>query len=255
MIEQWKSYKFLFSELVKRDFKKKYKRTVLGMIWSVLSPLLSVLVLMLVFVHFFGRTQEHYIIYLFSGTLVMNFYSECTKGGMRALVSNASIFTKINIPKTLFLFSKCVQSFINFCLTFIIYIVFCICDHVKFGPHMLMLFFPILTLMIFSVGVGMTLSSLFVFFKDVEYLYGIFLLLLHYVSAIFYPVTIVPEAYQKFFYMNPIYCYIKYFRMITIETMIPSLTIHALCLGFALFMLGVGCLTYKKFRNEFLYYV
>ena len=255
MVERIKSYRFLFEELVKRDFKKKYKRTVLGMLWSVLSPLLNVLVLMMVFTHLFGRTQPHYIIYIFSGTLMMNYYSESTKGCMRALMTNSSIFTKINVPKMLFLYSKSVESFINFVLTFGIYIVFCICDGIHFGPRVLMLFFPIVTMSMFNLGVGMTLSSLFVFFKDVEYLYSIFLLLLHYVSALFYPVTIVPEQYQDLFYLNPIYAYIKYFRLVMIDGVVPSWIIHALCLGFALIMLGVGTLVYQKFRDEFLYYV
>lgn len=255
MLEQIKSYRFLFEELVKRDFKKKYKRTVLGMLWSVLSPLLNVLVLMMVFTHLFGRTQPHYVIYIFSGTLVMNYYSESTKGCMKALMMNAPIYTKINVPKTLFLFSKSVQSFINFVLTFAIYIVFCICDGIQFGPRVLMLFFPIVTMSLFNIGVGITLSSLFVFFKDVEYLYSIFLLLLHYVSALFYPVTIVPEQYQDLFYLNPIYAYIKYFRLVMIDGIVPSWIIHALCLGFALIMLGIGTLVYRKFRDEFLYYV
>ena len=255
MIEKIKSYRFLFEELVKRDFKKKYKRTVLGMLWSVLSPLLNVLVLMMVFVHLFGRTQPHYMIYIFSGTLVMNYYSESTKGSMKALMTNAPIFTKINMPKSLFVFSKSVQSFINFALTFLVYFIFCICDGIHFAPRMLLLFFPIVTMSIFNLGVGMTLSSLFVFFKDVEYLYSIFLLLLHYVSALFYPVTIVPEKYQDLFYLNPIYAYIKYFRLVMIDGMTPSWIIHALCLGFALIMLGVGTLVYRKFRDEFLYYV
>ncbi len=255
MIEKLKSYRFLFEELVKRDFKKKYKRTVLGMIWSVLSPLLNVLVLMMVFVHLFGRDQPHFIIYIFSGTLVMNYYSESTKGCMKALMGNAGIFTKINMPKTLFLYSKSVQSLINFVLTFAVYIVFCICDGIHFTPRVLLLFFPIITQSLFNLGVGLTLASLFVFFKDVEYLYSIFLLLLNYLSAIFYPVTIVPERFQDLFYLNPLYAYIKYFRLVMIDGMTPSWVIHALCLGFALIMLGVGTLVYRKFRNEFLYYV
>lgn len=255
MLEKLNNYKFLFSELVKRDFKKKYKRTVLGMIWSVLSPLLNVLVLLLIFVHLFGRSQPHFIIYLFSGTLVMNFYSETTRGCMISLFSNSSIITKINIPKTLFLMSKTVQTFINFALTFVIYIIFCICDGISFGPHVLMLFFPIIFMTLFNFGVGMTLSAMYVFFRDVEYLYSIFLMLLNYVSAIFYPVTIVPEEYQKLFYINPVYVFIKYFRLVMIDGMVPSLTIHLLILFYTAVMLCIGCLIYKKFKNEFLYYI
>lgn len=97
-----KQYQFLFEELVKRDFKKKYKRTVLGMVWSVLSPLLMLCVMAAIFGQFFGRNTAHYIIYLFSGQIIFNYYTESTNEGMNALMSNANIFSKINVPKYLF---------------------------------------------------------------------------------------------------------------------------------------------------------
>ena len=106
MIQKMKRYQFLFEELVKRDFKKKYKRTVLGMAWSVLSPLLMLLVLRLVFTQFFGRGMDHYTTYLFCGNLVFSYFNESTSQGMTSLTGNASIFTKVNIPKYLFLFSS-----------------------------------------------------------------------------------------------------------------------------------------------------
>ena len=118
MLSIIKKHSFLFSELVKRDFKQKYKRTYLGMIWSLLSPLLTLLVMAVVFTHFFGARTEHYIIYLFCGNIVFSFFSDATNGGMGSLLANASIFTKINIPKYLFLFSRNVSSLINFGLTF-----------------------------------------------------------------------------------------------------------------------------------------
>lgn len=255
MLTKMKKYRFLFEELVKRDFKKKYKGTFLGVVWSILAPLLNVLVLMLVFSAIFGRNQPHFIIYIFSGTLVMSFYTECTQGCMRGLVANASIFSKINVPKYLFLVSKAFQAFINFVLTFLLFIVFCIFDGIQFGLHTLALAYPMFWLLVFCFGVGMVLSALYVFFKDIEYLYGVFLTLLNYVSAIFYPVTIVPENFRSLFYCNPVYVYIYYFRQITIEGAIPSLWIHGLCAGYALLFLAVGCLIYKKCNHEFLYYV
>lgn len=254
-ITKAKKYQFLFEELVKRDFKKKYKRTVLGMLWSLLAPLLNVLILLVIFTQLFSRDQPHFIIYIFSGTVIFSFYTECTQGCMRALMANASIFTKINVPKYLFLFSKAIQAFINFLLTMILYFAFCFFDGIKFGPHMLSLIYPMATCLVLCVGIGMILSALYVFFKDVEYLYGVFLTLLNYLSAIFYPVTIVPEAYRKFFYLNPVYVYIKYFRIVAIEGYVPSLTIHALCLFYAVLFLAIGCLIYKKYNKEFLYYV
>ncbi len=255
MLKKLQKHKFLLNELVKRDFKKKYKRTVLGMLWSILAPLLNVLVLMLVFSHLLGRNQPHFIIYIFSGTLIMSFYTEATQGCMRSLMANASIFTKINVPKYLFLFSKAVQAFINFLLILAVYIIFCIFDGITFGVHMFTLLYPILCSFVCFVGIGMILSALYVFFRDVEYLYSVFLTLLNYASAIFYPITIVPEQYQKFFYLNPVYVYIYYFRSVVIDGVIPSPIIHLLCIAYALILLLIGCLIYKKFNHEFLYYV
>ena len=255
MLQKYKKYQFLFSELVKRDFKKKYKRTVLGMVWSILAPLLNVLVLWLIFSTFFKRNQPYFIIYIFSGTLVMSFYTECTQGCMRALMANASIFTKINVPKYLFLFSKAVQSFINFGLTLILYFVFCLIQHTPFSWRVITLVYPIGMLLIFNLGVGMILSALFVFFRDVEYLYGIFIMLLNYVSAIFYPITIVPEKFQKLFYINPIYVFIKFFRMVMIDGVVPGWEIFALIAFDTFLVLAIGCFIYKKYNHEFLYYV
>ena len=99
MLEKWRKYRFLFEELVKRDFKTKYKRTVLGMAWSVLSPLLLLFVMRLVFTQFFGRNMEHYTTYLFCGTLSFSYFSESTNQGMTSLVGNAGIFTKVYVPK------------------------------------------------------------------------------------------------------------------------------------------------------------
>ena len=254
LLETIKKYKFLFEELVKRDFKKKYKRTILGMGWSLLSPLLNVLVLMLVFVNFFGRTQEHYIIYIFSGTLVMSFYADTTKGCMLALKQNASIFSKVNIPKYLFLISKACQTAINFALTLAIFVVFCVGDGIQFGWHMLSLVYPIIFLTVFSFGVGMILASLYIFFRDIEYLYSVFLTLLHYVSAIFYPATILGE-YSYILHINPVYNYIFYFRSVVIDQTIPSLEIHALCAIYAMIFLLIGWLIYRKCDREFMYYV
>jgi len=255
LLEKMKRYRFLFEELVKRDFKKKYKRTILGMLWSVLAPLLNVLVLMLVFVNFFGRNQDHFIIYIFCGTMVMSFYTETTQGCMRALMANASIFTKINVPKYLFLLSKAFQAFINFLLTLVVFFAFCVGDGITFGWHMFAMLYPMLWLLILSFGVGMILSAMYVFFRDVEYLYSIFLTLLNYVSAIFYPTTMLPEQWRFLFYCNPVFVYIDYFRTVFIYSEIPSLLIHVLCVAYALVFLGIGCLIYKKCNHEFLYYV
>ena len=114
LILRIKKHQFLFEELVKRDFKKKYKRTILGMLWSVLSPLLQLIVMSIVFTKFFGRGMEHYTIYLFTGNLLFSFFKESTTSGMHSLMQNAGIIKKITLPKYLFLLSKEVSSCINF---------------------------------------------------------------------------------------------------------------------------------------------
>lgn len=250
-----KKYSFLFEELVKRDFKKKYKRTILGMLWSILSPLFQLLVMAVVFTKFFGRGTEHYIIYLFSGNLVFSFFKESTTGGMHSLMSNGNIIKKINLPKYLFLLSKEVSSCINFGLTLIIYFLFVAIDGIPFSFRFFMLLYPIACLLIFNIGVGFILSALFVIFKDVQYLYDIFTQLLMYLSAIFYTVDIYPEKIQKLFYCNPVYVYISYFRHIVIDGYIPGLPTHFLCFFYAAVMLLFGCLFYKKYNYKFLYYL
>ena len=114
-------HRFLLEELVKRDFKKKYKRTVLGMAWSMLSPMLMLLVMKVVFENFFGRDIPHYTTYLFCGLLTFNWFAESTNGGMFSLSANSAIFTKVDVPKYLFLFSVNVQALINFALTLLVF--------------------------------------------------------------------------------------------------------------------------------------
>ena len=255
IFETLKKYQFLFEELVIRDFKEKYKRTVLGMGWSVLSPLLSLLVMKIVFSQFFGRNTPFYTTYLFSGNLVMSFFREATRGGMCSLMSNARIFTKVNIPKYLFVFSRNISSLVNFLIILVVYFFFCAMDGIPFGIHMLSLTYPILCLVLFNLGIGMILSAMYVFFRDTQYLYDVFLTLLTYMSAIFYQVDNYPLMIQKLFYFNPVYCYIKYFRVVVIDGVIPSPALHLLCMFYAVVALLFGFRVYKKNNHKFLYYV
>lgn len=254
-LSKFKEHGFLFSELVKRDFKKKYKRTYLGMVWSVLSPLLTLLVMRVVFTQFFGKNVEYYTTYLFCGNIVFSFFNEATNSGMSSLMDNSAIFSKINVPKYLFLFSKNVSSLINFGLTFVVFIVFCFIDGVPFTPHFFTLIFPILCLIIFNVGIGLILSALFVFFRDIQYLWSVFTMLLMYVSAIFYTVDGYSPFIQKLFLLNPVFVYIKYFRLAVIDASLPSIQYHCLALGYALLAFGIGALIYKKKNHKFLYYI
>ncbi len=255
MIEKIKRYRFLFEELVKRDFTRKYKRTVLGMLWSVLGPLMTLGVMALVFTQFFGRNMEHYIIYLFCGNLLYSYYRESTSTGMTALYENASIFTKVNVPKYMFLLSRNVSSLINFGINICVLFVFCIFDGVSFSWRFIMLLYPVGCLVAFNLGLGLILSALYLMFRDLRYLYDIFTLLLMYVSAIFYTVDSYEPAIQSLFLINPLYVYISYFRSIILKDTIPGIEIHLLSAGYAIVVLLIGALIYKKKNYKFLYYI
>lgn len=248
-----KKNSFLFQQLVHRDFTQKYKRSILGIGWSVLSPLLTLLIMKIIFTEFFAKDIDHYTIYLFSGNIILSYYKEATKNGMNSLVDNAKIFSKINVPKYMFTLSKNVSALVNFGLTLIVYFVFCVIDGIQFWPGMFMLVFPILCLLVFNIGVGMILSALFVFFRDVRYLYDIFLTLITYMSAVFYSVE--KYWFKRYFLLNPVYVYIKYFRTIVIDGKIPSLSYHLLCAFYAAAAISLGAYIYKKYNHQFLYYL
>lgn len=255
MRNKLKSYQFLFEELVKRDFKKKYKRTALGMAWSVLSPLLTLLVMRLVFTQFFGHHVAHYTTYLFCGNLVFSYFNESTSQGMTSLMGNAAIFSKVNVPKYLFLFSKNIQTLINFGLTLCVFFVFCALDGITFTWKFVCLLYPVGCLVLFNIGVGLILSALFVFFRDIQYLWGVFTQLLMYMSAIFYTIDNYSPMVRNLFLLNPVYLFIRYFRKIVIEATIPTVWFHLLMLADVAIVLGIGCRVYKKYNHEFLYYV
>ena len=248
-------HRFLFEELVKRDFKKKYKGAALGLAWSLLAPLLTLLVMKVVFTQFFGRTAPHYTTYLFSGILVFGFFSESTKGGMTALTGNAGIFTKVNVPKYLFLLSKNAQTLLNFLLTMIVFFIFCAIDGIEFSARFLFLAFPVVTLSFFNLGLGLVLSALYVFFRDMQYLWSVATRLIMYGSAIFYTTDRFSPAMNTLFRCNPVYDHIAFVRCIVIDGVVPPVADFALLSGFAAVALAVGGWLYKRFNTEFLYHV
>ena len=251
-----KQYQFMFSELVKRDFNKRYKRSVLGILWSMIAPLFQLLVMSFVFDRVFGDSMEHYTIYMFAGQLMFNYFREATDNGMQSITSNAGIITKVNAPKYLFLISKIMAASINFLLTLVIFFIFVIAYRVTITWKFIFIIFPIICLFVLIVGTGLILSAMFVFFKDVQYLYDIFTIALMYFTAIFYDVKIFEGSIvAKLIYLNPVFVYINYLREIVLHNNIPSLTYHLYCIFYALLILRIGMWMYKKYNYMFLYYI
>ena len=255
MIHQLRSNQFLFTELIKREYKKKYKGTVLGMIWSLLLPLLTLLVMRVIFGGFFGTNVDNYTTYLFCGNLVFSYFNESCSQGMLSLRNNADIFTKIKVPKYLFLLAKNVQTLINFAMTLAVFLLLCGLDGITFTWKFVLLLYPIVCLLLLNVGVGLILSALFVFFRDMQYLWTVFVQLLMYVSAIFYTTDGFSLTMQTLLHGNPVYLCITYFRQIVLYDTIPAWWFHLLMLAFSIFSIAIGAFIYKKYNHKFLYYL
>jgi len=208
-----------------------------------------------VFTRFFGGNIPHYTTYLFAGNIIFSYFTEATNGGMVALVSNKDIFSKVNMPKYMFVLSTNVSTLLNFVLSLLVFFLFAALDAVVFRWSFLLLLYPTLCLFAFNIGVSMILSAFNLFFSDTSYLYRIFTMLLMYASAIFYSVDSFPANVQRAFLINPVYAYIKFFRIIVIDGGIPSLPYFLLMAGYATVALFLGIIIYKRYNNRFMYYV
>lgn len=255
MLKTIQKHRFLLEELIKRDFDRKYKGALLGAAWSVMNPLLTLLIMRVIFGHFFGGAIEHYTTYLFCGTVVFSFFTESTAEGLMALVGNAHIFTKINVPKYLFLLAKNAQTLINFFLTLLVFLLFCALNGIAFSWRFLLLLYPVVTLLLFNLGMGFILSALYVFYRDIQYLWGVLTQFLLYLSAVFYSIDTFPADVQNLFLINPLYLFIRYFRKIVLDGTPPSAGFYLLMAFDAVVVLTLGIWIYKKNDTEFLYYV
>lgn len=245
--------KFLLKQLIHRDFKSRYKRAVLGVLWSMLSPLLFFAAQAIIFSFLFDR-GEHYISYLITGNIVYHYFTDATTNSMFSLQANGGIISKIRVDKQIFLFSRSISCLINFVLTLIIMFSIVAIDRMPFHWDFFLLIFPVACMFFLNMGLGYILSAMFVFFKDTQYLYNLFTRILLYFSAIFYRLDRFPENLQQLFFINPVYCYIYYFRSIIIDNAIPSLFVHGLCIGFPIVFMLIGKLVYKLNDNRFAYY-
>ena len=206
------------------------------------------------FGYIFNRLDSGFVVYLLTGTLMYTFFSNATTAGMFSMYSNGAILSKVKVPKSLFVLSSNSAATFNFFLTLIVYFGFMLVCGVSIGPHLLLMVYPILCLIIFNIGMSYVLSTLFVFFKDIQYLYQIFTMLLTYLSAIFYDVKSFPDNLQFIFRINPIYQYISYMRELVMQASVPSFEHHIVCLAFSIGMLMIGLLIHKKTEQKFVYY-
>jgi ABC-2 type transport system permease protein len=248
-------YRPLLYQLVRRDFLAKYKRSVLGVLWSVLSPLLTMLIMTIVFSHIFRFDIENFPVYLLSGQIVFTLFSESTNMCMSAVLGAASLMKKVNVPKYIFPISRAISGLINFSFSFVALLLVMLITRSPFHPQMLLIPVGTLYVFVFSTGIGLLLSALVVFFRDINYLYGIFLTAVTYFTPLFYPISIIPDRFRWVISLNPLYHYVQYFRTVAIYGGVPSLWQNVICIALALFSLGAGLFVFYKKQDDFILYI
>lgn len=248
-------YEFLISQLVIRDFKSKYKRSILGIFWSFLNPLLTMTVQFLVFSTFFRANTQNYPVYLLSGVVCFSFFNECTTMCLTSISGNARLITKVYIPKYIFPLARTISSSVNLAISLVPLFLACLVLGVTIRPQALLFFYFLACLIVFSLGIGLFLSALMVFFRDIQFLWTVLIQIWQYATPIFYPAEIVPEKYRFILRFNPLYHFIGNARTCLINGISPEPRAYIFCFLFALASILIGSYVFKKTQDKFALYL
>ena len=248
-------YAFLIRQLVSRDFKTKYKRSVLGMAWSFLNPLLTMAVQYVVFSTLFMSDIEQYPVYLLTGIVFFNFFNEAVSMGMTSITGNASLIKKVYMPKYFYPVSRILSSLVNFGFAFVPLLIVMLVTGTRFTPALLLLVFDILCLLAFVTGMGLLLTTAMTFFQDTQFLWGVASLMWMYLTPIFYPETIIPAQFLTLYHMNPMYQYIIFARICIIDNVSPEPMAYLWCILSSLAVLALGIVVFKRNQDKFVLYL
>ena len=248
-------YRFLIRQLVARDFKTKYKRSVLGMFWSFLNPLLMMCVQYFVFSTIFKNDIPNYAVYLLIGIVVFNFFSEACGMALNSIISNAGLIKKVYMPKYIYPFTRVMSSVINFGISLIPLLIVSLVTGVRFHKSVVLSLYFFTCVILFSLGLGLFLSAAMVFFRDIQFLWGVLSMIWMYATPIFYPETILPENFKIILKINPLYHFLKNARICILDGISPEPVIYIQCLLIALAALIIGALIFQKSQERFVLYL
>ena len=257
ILYNFKKYKFLLQQLVSRDFKVKYKRSVLGILWSLLNPILMMAVLAIVFTNVFKFSTPgvNYLVYLISGLVIFSYFSEASNLAMSSIVSNFTLINKVYIPKYIFPLSKCLFVGINFLLTLIPLYAVILITGTELNIYHLLLPYAYICLFMFTLGMGLILATVSVFLRDMFYIYGIVLTMWTYLTPIMYDISMIPAQFQTILKLNPLYQFINFARTIILYGQVPTIGQWAGCGVSAIIILIFGIYIFRKKQDKFIYYV
>lgn len=253
--ETYNRYKFLMKQLVGRDFKKKYKRSVLGFGWTILNPLLMMVVQYLIFSTLFKSSIENFITYLLTGIVLMNFFSESIGLGLTSILDNAHLINKVYMPKEIYPLSRVLSSVVNLLLALIPLLLVAILAGSPVSKAMLLIPLGLVFLIMFCYGMVLLMSTSMALFKDTFFIWSVLSTLWMYMTPIFYPVSIIPQRFLTVYKMNPMYQYITFMRTILIDGKAPTPMNYLGCIVSAVVLLIIGRYVFKKNEDKFILYL
>lgn len=250
-------YKDLMGELVSRDLKLKYRRSILGYLWSILNPLFIMIIMTIVFSHMFKRGNiPNYPVYLISGQVLFNFMNLSTKSAIQSINGSASLLKKTYVPKYVFTVSKITSGLVDCIFSLGALLIVMIFAGGSFSWHLLL--FPLILAQefIFNLGLGMFLAASNVFFRDILYIYNAITTAWLYLTPIFYPIEFLPETLRWFVvHLNPMYAYITQLRCLTLYNCMPDLSMVIYGCVDAVLMLIIGIWIFLKTQDKFILYI
>lgn len=248
-------YRELLRNLVIKDIKVRYKRSVLGFIWVMLNPLLMMLVLNMVFSGLFKVSTPNYTAYLISGIILWNFFSQSTSTSLVSFIGNSNLIKKIYLPKAIFPLSITISALVHFAFSLIPLFIIFLTAGTRLSPYVYLLPFILILLFLFSYGISLIISTLTVFFHDTKYIYDVLLMAWMYSTPVFYPESIVPDKFRFLLQINPIYHFLSLFRFslyADIE-LDPQKLLYGLF--FSVFAFLAGWLFYNRFKDRVTFYL
>lgn len=233
----------------------RYQKSVLGMLWTVLNPLLMMVVITIVFSTLFKQNIPNFPIYYLTGSLIFSFNSETTSNALYSVLFNASLMKKVYIPKYLFPLSKTFSGLVNLGFSLIAMFVVMVVLDVEFKITLLLLPIPIFYTFLFATGLGLFLAAATVFFRDIAHFYGVFIMAWTYLTPIFYPVSILPDSVLRLMQLNPMYHYVSYVRELVLYGTFPGMRENLICFLFGIGMFIVGIAVFARKQDKFILYI
>lgn len=254
-LQSFKKYRHLLHNLIHKDIITKYRRSVLGIIWSILNPLLMMIVITAVFKEIFKIKIENFPLYYLTGSLIFNYVTEATTTSMNSILEASPLIRKVYIPKYMFPIEKCLSSFVNMLFSLVAVLIMFIV--LQFCPPVtvVLIFIPMIYSMIFSIGLGLILATVNVFFRDILHLYSVWTTAWMYLTPIIYSIDALPDVIAKIVKFNPLYYYVEYFRELALYGNIPGLYHNCVCIFFSFSFLLAGLVIFRKYQDKFILYI